>query len=254
MDNKNRWILKTVKEINSFFSDENIARLKKATGEEKEELFEEFTDKIKAVERHTVNNPGALIYLKPSEDRETIEGIFQTFGKNLDQREAFDALVGGHNLDFLMNTLYAYINRASQLTPTFISTRYHSNDFRKYFNEAMEAWTHGLDNAALIMIYSVLEEAVRNSLCQSVPELCQKLYISNGDEVRSNNDYPMSKLIEIARDRDVISYETERKLKNIGKARNSAVHNLDNYDSTNGKEVYQILLDARDIIEDVYKL
>lgn len=191
-----------------------------------------------------LNTPGALLHVKDNDEHEKYKSIINVLWKNIDQTELLDEFHGGRFVDNLTNTTGTITSRFMKLRPTFISINPENTEFKTYFEQAMQAWVYGLDQAALILCFSILEDALKDRLRLVDPSYVYELMGSNNAEGVKTVSF--GNIIKSAYEEDLISYEQKETLFDIKKKRNDSVHDLVTVD---GDEVYNIILQTKDIVE-----
>ena len=209
-----------------------------------EEKKERANKLIEEIIEYLIWFPGALFYNENEKLNKKYKIVVDLAWENVDSGEIFDKIAFGGYSGVMGDFMDTFSKRVKKLKPTFISINPNSRDFGIYYEEAMKAWVYGLDSAALILSYSILEDTLRNRLCLMNSEYALKLV--DPHNLKSVQQFGMKKLIEFTRKEKILSFKQLKDLENIQKKRNDAVHNL--Y-SIPGDEVYDVIMKTKDIVE-----
>lgn len=136
-----------------------------------------------------------------------------------------------------------YIERVKMIKPTFITVS-PTNEIRTYFQQAMTAWSHGLNTAALILSCSILEAILKQVLCRKDPKLVYET--GTGKSFKDFKEKDLEVLIENARLKKILDGSEANKANKIRKSRNAAVHKLKQFSS---KETFNAIISTKDLLE-----
>lgn len=214
---------------------------------ENEGLTESIRDKFNKLYGDLLNklisDPAGLIHFDDPEDAQTyqtvIKIVYTLFDENYLKELAEDEL---HNIE----EIYTYFNRAPKLRPTVITIDPSFHGFNVFYNEAMRCWLFGMDNAAIILAATLVENALFNELEEELDHLT---------ELRVNNSQPQGvslnfkKLIDYAYDFEIITSKSRSLAHKLRKSRNNIVHNGTNITKTYS---HNLINSTKDIIEDLY--
>lgn len=203
------------------------------------------TDKLIAdIVDYLVWFPGALFFDENQARHKRNETVIEFLWKIVDSDEIFDELLSGGYSGLLANILGDFSERVKMLKPTFISINPETTEFSSYFEEAMKAWLYGLSNAALIICFAVIEDLLKDRLCQVDIEYVYELKDPNNPKGVKRVSY--DRIIMAAMDEGLINKKEKNILFNIKKLRNNSIHNLT---SVSDSEVYDAIIHTKRIVE-----
>lgn len=131
------------------------------------------------------------------------------------------------------------------IRPTFFSVKKSvGKDFEALFKEAIQSWLYGCKHAAIIICNSLLEDLLRNKLCDIDVKYAQKLF--DWTQMKSNAQYGMNDLKNFAKKEDILTKSLIEKLSDVQQSRNNCVHNLN---TVSDEEAYERIIDTKDIVE-----
>lgn len=189
--------------------------------------------------------PGALISTSSKDESEQFKSIIDFLWKDIHPEFIEEDIFEGDYNGIISELVGNFATRVVKIKPTFISINNATNsEFEVYFNEAMKAWLYGAPNSALIICNSLLEDIIRNKLCLINSEYALRLISLDGN--RSNSSFGMQDLKNFAKKEKLIPNNLIENLSQIQRARNNAVHNLD---VITDDEVYELILNTKDIVE-----
>ena len=136
-----------------------------------------------------------------------------------------------------------YIERVKMIKPTFITVK-PSNEIRTYFQQAMNAWSHGLNTASLILCCSILEAILKQVLLSKDLKLVYDT--GSGKSFKEFKEKDLGALIENARIKKIFNEGEAEKADKIRKNRNAAVHKLKEFSSN---ETYKTVMTTKDLLE-----
>lgn len=217
----------------------------KIEGLDKEER-ERFNELMASIRTYLIDHPGELIYEKDAASiKRKLEVIDLLWIIYDDESAHYDEIFGGDNTDFITNFVSAYIKRAKLIRPTFFSVKKSvGKDFEVFFKEAIQSWLYGCKHAAIIICNSLLEDLLRNKLCDIDIEYAHKLF--DWKQKKSNAQYGMKDLKNFAKKEGILTKPLIEKLSSVQQARNNCVHNLN---TVSDEEAYERIIDTKDIVE-----
>lgn len=189
-----------------------------------------------------IDNPGTLVYVEDKSKRKFYETVINFTWGIVDSGQIIDRLFSTQNkLDELIGD---YSDRAQKIKPIIIHVNPDCTEYTVYLEEAMSAWMYGLNNAAIILCFSVLENILRDKLCKINIDYAIEL----SDELNPKGATPVSfgKIVKSAHKEKLITYNHKEALFNIKKKRNNSVHKLF---SVKNDEAYDIIIKTKDIVE-----
>ncbi len=191
----------------------DLYRKIKNNGGISQEIFDEYLEDLQEIKYEIIDilmwSPGSLIHTNNIFDLNEAEEAISKIWDEVDTDQHFDEITSGGYGGLLVNIIGDYIDRAKLIKPTFVSDEL-STEFKIYYEQAMQAWIYGLNQASLILCCSIIENSLKNELenyLQNVP---------SGLEV----------LIEKAHKFDILNKKEQKKVFKIKNLRNNAVHEL----------------------------
>lgn len=230
--------------INLFRDSIDIENLKINIPSDKED---EFNKLWSSIIEDLMWEPGKLIYVSDPSELTAYKTIIDLMWRTLDTEDMFDELTSGGYGGLMVDIVGNYIDRAKYIKPILIGINPGIEDFHVYFNEAMKSYFYGLNNSALILCCSILENIIKKKLSETDDELVYKLIIKDG-KVVGVNELPLKKLINNAALVNLISYEEKETAQEIRELRNNTVHKLFNISSD---KTYKAIIDTKNIIENL---
>ena len=210
--------------------------------EHKKSRVNELMPKIRS---YLVENPGELIYEKDTASITRKNTVIDFLWKVYNDEDHYDEIFGGDNTDFITNFVGDYLKRAKMIRPTYFSVRKSvGKDFEVFFKEAIKSWLYGCKHAAIIICNSLLEDLLRNKLCDINDEYAHKLFDWN--QMKSNSQYGMKDLKKFAKKEGILNQSLIEKLTSVQQTRNNCVHNLN---TVSDEEAYERIIDTKDIVE-----
>lgn len=192
-------------------------------------------------------SPGSLIYIKDQVALKQSKTVIDFIWETLDTDEIFNDITGGGCSGLLVNIIGDYIDRAKLMKPTFISVNPAHTEFQVYFQEAMKAWIFGLNNSALILCCAIFESLIAEKLYQTDKALVYYTSKNNGSDIKK---YKLEMLIKNAYKSKLMNKADKESAMKLKELRNSSVHNLE---SVSDKQVYDVLINTKEIIEKLLK-
>ena len=111
----------------------------------------------------------------------------------------------------------------------------------------MKCYFNGLNNASIILSYSIFEKILKLKLSEIDESLVYKLK-KNKSEEHYVWEYPIGKLIESASKKGLFNFEERQIADKIKDIRDSIVHKLARVTS---EQTYQQLINTKDLIENL---
>lgn len=205
----------------------------------------EETDKLIAdIVDYLVWFPGALFFDGNHARLKRNEAVIEFLWIIVDSDEIFDELLSGGYSGLLANMLGDISERVKMLKPTFISINPETTEFSNYFEEAMKAWLYGLSNAALIICFAVIEDLLKDRLCQVDIDYVYEFKDPNNPKGVKQVSY--DSIIKAAMEEDLINKKEKNILFKIKKLRNNSMHSLA---SVSDSEVYDAIIHTKRIVE-----
>ncbi len=189
-------------------------------------------------------NPGSPVFYDDPEKLSEAEHVIEWLWESVDA-EMFDKVLNGvEDGDTFYSSIGVelvgtYSDRVKGLRPIFISVDFPS-EVKRYYREAMKAWVRGLDCAALILCWSVLDEVIRQRL---VPKLTAGSFKSFGT-IGTQEKEP--DIIKKAEEFDVLDKGKGKKARGIRHLRNAILHERE---SVTREVCYEAILETKLILE-----
>jgi len=218
-------------------SDPDVFDVSAEKKEETNKLIEDIVD-------YLVWYPGALFYDENHARHKRNEVVIDLLWKIVDSDQIIDELFSGGYSGLLANMLGDFSERVKMLKPTFISVNPETTEFSSYYEEAMKAWLYGLSNAAIIICFAVIEDLLKDRLCQVDIEYVYELKDPNNPKGVKQLSY--DRIIMAAMGEGLINKKEKNILFNIKKLRNNSIHSLT---SVSDSEVYDAILQTKRIVE-----
>lgn len=241
--NENRQsITEKLDELANLYSDMLTDPERYMLDEEKKTRTDELMSSIRT---YLIDHPGELIYEKDSASIKRKLAAINLLWNAYDDSIHYDEIFGGDNTDFITNFAGGYIKRAKMIRPTFFSVKKNiGKEFEVYFKEAIQSWLYGCKHAAVIICNSLLEDLLRNKLCDINVDYAHKLY--DWPKMKSSLQFGMNELKKLASKERILPKPLLSKLSKVQQKRNDAVHNLN---TLSDEEAYGLIIDTKDIVE-----
>ncbi len=192
--------------------------------------------------------PGRLFFDENKSRQKRNKVVIDFLWITLEPNDIFDELLSGGYTGLLSNMLDDFSKRVKMLKPTFISVNPESNEFSNYFDEAMKAWLYGLPNASLIICFSLLENLLKDKLCQKD---CTYVYeLKDPSNPKGVKQVSYDRIIMSSLNEGIINKNEKNILFQIRKLRNNSIHELN---SVTDSEVYDAIIQTKDIVERLLK-
>lgn len=205
------------------------------------EHVEEYVALRQAITMHLIRYPGTLVHFEDKQlTGEAIRAVNQLWA-SVQDRDIWDEIRYG---DLGGDIQVTYSLRAKRLRPTFISVT-PRQEVVSHYEQAMSAWLHGLDCAALILCCLIIEDLVKDKLFKKDPRL---VYESTRDRGLNplGREKDLAKLLRTARHESLLTQQGYRNAERIRRLRNGAVHRLKQIGEDQG---FDAILDTKSLIE-----
>jgi len=137
-----------------------------------------------------------------------------------------------------------FSERVKMLNPTFISINSETTEFSNYFEEAMKACLYGLSNAALIICFAVIEDLLKDRLCQK--DVSYVYELKDPENPQGVKQVSYDRLIMSALNEEIIDRSEKNELFRIKKLRNDSIHRLE---TVTDSQVYDAIIETKKIVE-----
>lgn len=204
-----------------------IIKWRKSDSKEKFYLSDEFEFIRKEIMAELIYNPGELIYYKDVNELKAAQTAIDILWDTIDAREILDEITSGEHTWFMVNVMGDYSDRLKLLKPIFININPENSQFKTYFKEAMNSWLFGLNNAAIILCCSIIEDLLKNSLCKEDP----KYVYDFGNGRTGPRQKSLDVLIQNAKKIGLLNNRLSKMAFGIKNLRNSVVHKLETISS-----------------------
>ena len=204
---------------------------------------DEVSEYAQEIAEHLMWRPGTLVHFEDTELMNEAKIAIDELWKNLSDDKLLDEMLSGGFSGLLACIVGDYIDRVKMIKPTFITVK-PTNEIKTYFQEAMNAWSHGLNTASLILSCSILEAILKQVLLRKDPKLAYNT--GNGKSFKDFKEKDLEALIENARLKKILDDGEAKKADKIRKTRNAAVHKLKQFSSD---ETYKAIITTKELIE-----
>jgi hypothetical protein len=195
---------------------------------------EEFNRLCREIFEELIRNPGGVIYIKSKEKKEAyklaIERLFEIYSREQISEEILSGGYGG----VIFDELDKYAERAIELTPTFININPSYKEFYVLYNEAMKCWFNGLENSAVILSCTLLENTLKSE---------------EGKRNKASRNTRLCALIDKFKSLGLLSTFGAEKAHELRKIRNKIVHHGLNITSA---EALILVRNTKDILEEIF--
>jgi len=209
--------------------------------------FLKFSDEVREyaqeITEHLMWNPGSLVYFEDMELMKDAKAAVDELWKNLSYDDLSDEMFSGGFSGLMVNIVGDYIERVKMVKPTFITVN-PDNETKTYFQQAMDAWSHGLNTASLILSCSILEAILIKVLLKKNPKLVYDF--GEGKNFKNIKVKDLWVLIENAKNVAVLDDTEAGKADRIREMRNAAVHKLKQFSS---EETFKAIIDTKELLE-----
>jgi hypothetical protein len=195
------------------------------------------------IAEHLMWHPGSLVYFEDSELMTDAKIAIHELWKNLSYDELSDEMFSGGFSGLMVNIVGDYIERVKMIKPTFITVK-PNNEIRTYFQQAMDAWSYGLNTASLILSCSILEAILKQILLKKDSKLVYDF--GKGKSFKDIKEKDLEVLIENAKLKKILDDTEAKKADKIRKSRNAAVHKLKQISSD---DTYKAIITTKELLE-----
>jgi len=204
---------------------------------------ENVSEYAKEIVEHLMWHPGTLVYFEDLDLMNDAKEVIVELYRNMSSNELWHETFSGGYSGLLVNIIGDYIDRVKEIKPTFISIE-PDNQTRTYFQEAMNAWSFGLNSAPLILSCSILEAILKQILLKKDSKLVYDF--GKGKSFKDIKEKDLEALIENAKLKKILDNSEAKKAHKIRKYRNDAVHKLKQFSS---EETYKTIIATKELIE-----
>jgi hypothetical protein len=198
------------------------------------EESKEFNRLCREIFEELIRNPGGIIYIKSKAKKEAyklaIERLFESYSGEQISEEILSGGYGG----VIFDELDKYAERAIELTPTFINIKPSYKEFYVLYNEAMKCWFNGLENSAVIISCTLLENTLKSEEGK------------RDKHIRNTN---LCGLINEFKSLCLLSTSGAEKAHEIRRIRNKIVHHGLNVASA---KALSLVRNTKDILEEIF--
>jgi hypothetical protein len=199
-----------------------------------EEESAEFKRLCREIFEELIRNPGGIIYIESKEKKEAykfaIERLFEIYSGEQIREEILSGGYGG----VVFDESDKYAARAKELAPTFINIEPSYKEFYVLYNEAMKCWFNGLENSAVILSSTLLENTLKSE---------------DGKRNKDSSNAYLFDLINKFESLGLLSTIGAEKAHEIRKIRNEIVHHGLNIASA---EALRLVRNTKDILEEIF--
>lgn len=206
---------------------------------------DERSDFAKGIAEHLMWHPGTLVYLEDPELIADAKKAIDDLWDNTSYAELCDEMFSGGFSSLMVSIVGNYIENVKSLKPTFVSIE-PGKEIRTYFQQAMTAWCHGLNTAALILSCSILEKTLHEALLKKDAKLIYKSTTVKSFKALRYGEYNFEEKIDNAKDVSMFDEQEKNKAHKIRIARNNAVHNIK---QSSKDETYRMIMTTKDLLE-----
>jgi hypothetical protein len=126
------------------------------------EESEEFNSLCREIFEELICNPGGIIYIRTKEKKEAYKAAIESLFEIFSGEQILDEILSGGYGGIVFDELDKYSERAKKLIPTFVSIEPSFKEFYVLYNEAMKCWFNGLENSAVIISCTLLENTLKS--------------------------------------------------------------------------------------------
>jgi len=206
--------------------------------------FLKYSDEVgeyaQEITEHLMWHPGSLVYFEDTELMTDAKIAIDELWKTLSYDELSDEMFSGGFSGLMVNIVGDYIERVKMIKPIFITVK-PNNEIRTYFQQAMNAWSYGLNTASLILSCSILEAILKQVLLRKDPKL-----VYDAGKGMSFKEKDLEVLIANAKLKKILDDSEAKKADKVRKSRNAAVHKLKQFSSD---ETYKAIIATKELIE-----
>jgi len=194
---------------------------------------EEFNRLCREIFEELIRNPGGIIYIETKEKKDVyklgVERLLEIYSKE----QILDEILSGGYDGIVFDGVDKYAERAKELIPTFINIEPSNKEFHVLYNEAMKCWLYGLENSAVILSLTLLENTLKGK----------------GGKDKDSSNKNLCNLIKKFESDGILSKIGAEKAHEIRKVRNKIVHHGLNVASS---EALRLVRSTKDILEEIF--
>ena len=176
-------------------------KLKTSTPDSFLKYSDEVSEYAQGIAEHLMWHPGTLVHFEDTELMNEAKNAIEELWKSLNYDKLSDEMFSGGFSGLMVNIVGDYIERVKMIKPTFITVK-PNNEIRTYFQQAMTAWSHGLNTASLILSCSILEAILKQVLLRKDPKLVYDT--GKGKSFKELKEKDLEVLIENARLKNIL--------------------------------------------------
>ena len=191
--------------------------------------YVEYKERVEEIITMLLDNPGKLIYIEDPELKKEALKEVKIIWANTEWDNLFDRMVEEGTMVAIIGE---YVDRAKRLYPTFIDQKI-DNRTSVYFQNAIESWLFGLNDAAVILCWSVIEFILKENY-----------------PLHRNQTKDMKEFIDAVTNDGHIDNNLAEKMHRIRKSRNFIVHHR-NRRTVSSDDVFSMIRDTKEIIESI---
>jgi len=204
--------------------------------------YDEYRECAEKVISLLLDNPGQLIYIEDTDLMQAASNALKIIWENVDTSDLFDEMINSGNMVAIIGD---YTDHAQQLKPTLVNVKPDAHT-SAYFQNAIDSWLFGLNNASLILCCSVIENLLVQRLWKIDINLVRKVNLKD----MAWKDRELWELINNATKENILDRKESTKAHNIRELRRKAVHRLE---PVNSSDAYNAIMDTKEIIEKILK-
>ncbi|MBW2596013.1 MAG: DUF4145 domain-containing protein [Deltaproteobacteria bacterium] len=198
------------------------------------EESEEFNRLCREIFEELIRNPGGIIYIGSKEKKDAYKSSIERLFEIYSGEQICDEILSGGYCGIVFNELDKYAERAKELIPTFINIEPSYKEFYVLYNEAMKCWFNGLENSAVIISCTLLENTLKSE---------------GGKRHKLSRNTNLCRLINEFRSFDLLSASGAEKAHEIRRIRNKIVHHGLNVASAVS---LTLVRNTKDILEEIF--
>jgi len=206
-----------------------------------EEKFNKLVDELMEL---LLYDPTKLVLVRNKDNIDIYKKVIKKIWELYTDEEIFDNLRAGEYHGMLVDQISEFIESARGLEPTFVSINPDNDEFFIYYKEAMHCWRYGLNNSALIVCSTLLENMLKKELEMTKPE---KLIEFIGKKYLKGIQIRFQKAIDLAYETGLITNKSKNYAHEIRIKRNITAHGERSLDN---KETLDLILKTKSILED----
>jgi len=198
------------------------------------EESEEFNRLCREIFEELIRNPGGIIYIGAKERKDAYKSAIERLFEIYSGEQIWDEILSGGYGGIVFDELDKYAERAKELIPTFINIEPSYKEFYVLYNEAMKCWFNGLENSAVIISCTLLENTLKSEEGKM------------DKQPRNTNLYV---LINEFKSFGLLSASGAEKAHEIRKIRNTIVHHGLNVASA---QALTLVRNTKDVLEEIF--